>query len=398
MTDLIQQLLRPGSGRDTPEHTYTYLACDLLTNTVLAELPLQQVTYETVLSGIGTLRAFLPLNDETNLLGALNATVGGRTALYVDRDGVIVWAGIIWTRQDATGGVAIQAAELLSYYQRRYVTQTLSTEAANVTGGLIPSGQQLFNDQKFLVWSLLRWAHDQGATPPLDLDWLAASGADGVTRQATYYGYERPEIYASIAQLAAADDGFDFGVEVGWSPVLNNQPPTLYRTAKTWHPQRGRSAMDSGLVFTKGGPAASIVAYTWPEDWTALATRTHALGDGDGEARVIGTATDNDLLSSGWPLLESVATYSGVTQAATVQGHANADLTAHSSAATAPTFDVLCDGDPELGSYTVGDAALFSVAPEPRFPDGMEAELRILGISVTAARGPEIARLTCGAV
>jgi hypothetical protein len=388
-----------GQSSAAPEHTYTYLACDLMTDVVLAELPLQQVTYETVLSGIGTLRAFLPLNDETNQLGVLNATTGGRTTLYVDRDGVIVWAGIIWTRQDTAGGVTIQAAELLSYYQHRYVAQTLSTETANVTAtAYVPDGQRLYSDQKFLVWSLLRYADAQGHTPPLDLNWLASSGADGIARQATYYGYERPEIYATIAQLSQADDGFDFGIEVGWNPVLNGQPPTRYRTAKTWSPKRGRSADDSGLVFAKGGTAASIVAYDWPEDWTALATRTHALGDGDGEARLIASASDTDLLASGWPLLEYVGTYQGVTQQATIQGHANADMNARSSAANSPTFTVLADGDPSLGSYTVGDSALFSIAPEPRFPAGVEQEFRILGIAVTAASGPELAKLTCGAM
>lgn len=397
--DLLSALAGIGQSADYPDHTYTYLACDLLTDVVVAELPLQQVQYETVLSGIGTLRAFLPLNDETNLLNVVGATQGGRTALYVDRDGVIVWAGIIWTRQLAQGGLQIQAAELLSYYQHRYVTQTLSTEAGNIgNSSMVPDGQRLYADQKFMVWSLLRFAQAQGATPPLDLNWLASSGADGVNRQATYFGYERPEIYASIQQLSQSDDGFDFGVEVGWNPVSNNVAPTRYRTAKTWHPQRGRSAMASGLVFDKGGPSSNIVAYDWPEDFTALSTRVHALGDGDGEARLTATAQDDDLLSSGWPLLESVQTYSGVTQAATLQGHANADITARSGAAIAATFDVLCDGDPALGSYTVGDAGVFTIGSDARFPDGMSAELRILGISVSASGGPEVARLTCAAV
>jgi hypothetical protein len=384
--------------QQAPQHTYTYLACDLLTDSVLAELPLQGVTYETVLSGIGTLRAFLPLNDETNLSGVLDATVGGRTALYVDRDGVIVWGGIIWTREPATGGVTLQAAEFLSYYQHRYITQTLSTTAANVADtDLIPNGQLLYPDQKYIIWSLFAWAAEQPGTPSLDINQLSGV-ADGINRDVTLYGYERPEMYSTIKQLSQVDDGFDFGVEVGWNPVINNQPPTRYRRARTWHPQRGRTADDSGLSFSKGGPAASIVAYYWPEDWTKMATRTHAVGDGEGESRLIAEADASDLLASGWPLLESVTTYPGVTDAGTLQGYANADLNAAAGAEVAPWFDVLCDADPAFGSYTVGDSGVFSIAPDRRFPNGMEAELRILNISVNAARGPEIARLTCTGV
>lgn len=384
-----------GQDAGAPAHTYTYLACDLLTDAVLAELPLQQVTYETVLSGIGTLRAFLPLNDETNQLGVLDATVGGRTALYVDRDGVIVWGGIIWTREPEKGGVNIQAAEFLSYYQHRYITQTLSTTAANVTDtDLVPNGQLLYPDQKYIIWSLLAWAAEQPGTPPLDINQLSGVG-DGINRDVTLYGYERPELYATIQQLSQADDGFDFGIEIGWNPVLNNNPPTRYRRARTWHPQRGRTAADSGLSFSKGGPAASIIGYDWPEDWTKLATRTHAIGDGDGENRLIAQADATDLLTSGWPLLETVGIYPGISDQATLQGHADADLHAAAGADTAPWFDVLCDGDPQLGSYSVGDSALFSIEPDRRFPTGMEAELRILNISVDASRGAEIARLTC---
>lgn len=397
--DLLSALGAVGQHTGAPQHTYTYLACDLLTDTVLAELPLQQVQYETLLSGIGSLRAFLPINSETLPLDPINATVGGRTALYVDRDGVIVWGGIIWTRQPAAGGLQIQAAEFLSYYQRRYITQTLSTVAANVANSnFIPTGQRLYPDQKHIMWSLFQWA---STTPAgdlhIDTNYLTGTG-DGLSRERTYYGYERPEIYATMQQLSQADDGFDFGIEIGWTPVLNNVAPTRYKRARTWFPRRGRSAADSGLVFSKGGPAASIVAYDWPEDYTALSTRVHALGDGDGEARLAATASDTDLLASGWPLLESVETYSGVTQAATLQGHANADLTARSSAAVAPWFDVLADADPAFGSYSNGDNALFSLAPEPRFPYGLDVELRILGMQVNAAAGPEIVRLTCAGV
>lgn len=383
---------------DEQLHTYTYLCCDLVTDQVLAELPLQQVQYETVLSGIGSLRAFVPLNAETLPLDPIGATVGGRTVLYVDRDGVIVWSGIIWTRQLAPGGVSIQAAEFLSYYQHRYIRDTISTNSANVSDTrMIPDGRVIYGDQKYAMWSLFQYAGSRpGGNVLVDTNFLTGV-ADGVNRDLTYYGYERPEIYATMQQLSQADDGFDFAIECGWNPIVNNLPPTRYRRARTWYPQRGRTADDSGLMFTKGGPAASIIDYDWPEDFTVMATQTWALGDGEGESRIIAGASDADLLMAGWPLLEAVQSYDGVTQAARAQGYANADLNARTQAAVAPTFDVLADADPAFGTYGVGDSAVFSLAPEPRWPGGMDAQLRILSMQVTAS-SPEIVRLTCGAV
>lgn len=380
-----------------PEHTYTYLFCDLRTDTLLAELPLAGVTYGYELNGVGTLSGTIPYSDETLPLDPETASTPGRTAVYVDRDGVIVWGGIIWTRTQATGGKSIQAAEFLSYFQHRYVKKTLSTDTSLLLNPAYvdAGGQRLYSDQKFVVWSLLRYAQDQtGGSIGLDIN-LVTGVADGITRNVTYFGYERPEIYKCIADLAAADDGFDFGIEVGWTSTANNQPATRYRRARTWFPRRGRTATESGLVFSKGGDAGSILSYTWPEDGTALVTEMSGLGAGTGEARIVKTAAATDLINSGWPLLEGVATYDGVVDEAQVQGLTNADLTARSQAQEQPTFEVSADTDPEFGSYSVGDEALFVIDPEPQSPSGREGVLRIVRIENSSANGPERIRLTC---
>ena len=384
-------------GRDDTAHTYTYLFCDLRTDTLLAELPMSSVTYSFELNGIGKLSGTIPYNDETLPLDPETASTPGRTAVYVDRDGVLVWGGIVWTRQDTTGGKQIQAAEFLSYYQQRYVKKTLSTDtslllnAAYVDAG----GQRLYTDQKFVVWSLLRYANDQpGGAINVDINPLTAP-PDGITRNVTYFGYERPEIYKSIAELAAADDGFDFTIEVGWTPAANNVAPQRYRKARTWFPRRGRSASESGLVFSKGGGYGSILSYDWPEDGTNLVTEMSGLGAGSGEAKIVKTAIAQDLIDSGWPLLEGVATYDGVVDEAQVQGLTNADLEARSQYTTQPTFEVAADTDPAFGSYFVGDEAMFVIDPEPQSPNGRSGTLRIVSIENTSANGPERIRLTC---
>jgi hypothetical protein len=378
-------------------HTYTYLFCDLRTDTVLAELPLAEVTYSYELTGIGQLSGTIPYNRETLPLDPETASTPGRTAVYVDRDGVLVWGGIVWTRRPTTGGKQIQAAEFTSYYQHRYVQKTLSTDTSLLLNPAYVNqgGQRLYTDQKFIVWSLLRYAQDQpGGNIGIDLNPLT-SPADGINRTVTYYGYERPEIYKAIAELAAADDGFDFGIEVGWTPSANNQPPTRFRRARTWYPRRGRPVSQSGLVFTKGGGHGAILSYEWPEDGTSLVTHMSGLGAGTGEARIVRTATAQDLIDSGWPLLEGVATYDGVVDQAQVQGMTNADLAARSQATVQPTFEVAADADPEFGSYEVGDEAWFVIDPEPLSPSGRRGVLRIVGIQNTAANGPERIRLTC---
>ncbi|MFJ6143125.1 hypothetical protein ACIQH7_05970 [Streptomyces anulatus] len=393
------RLMRGRPEYETPDHTYTYLFCDLLTDELLAELPMSDVSYSTELNGIGTLTGTIPYSDETLPLGPDAASVPSRTSLYVDRDGTIVWAGIIWTRELVKGGKQIQAAELLSYYTHRYVKQTLSTDTSLILNtAYVPDGQRLYADQKYIVWSLLQYAHAQPNGNIGISTSLLTAPAHGVPRVITYFGYERPEIYKSIAELAAADDGFDFGVEVGWTPVANNLPPTRYKRARTWFPRRGRTATESGLVFTKGGPASSIVDFGWPENGVDMATEISGLGDGTGEAKVTAVAQDTDRLTSGWPLLETVTSYDGVIDQAQLNGLTAAELTARGNAQMQPWFDVMADTAPAFGSYSVGDEALFVIEPEPRMPAGRKGVLRIMSIDVTAASGPERVRLTCGVV
>ncbi|MDX3074628.1 hypothetical protein [Streptomyces sp. MI02-7b] len=398
----LDAALAGASGRDDyPDHTYTYLFCDLLTDQLLAELPLSGVQYSTALNGIGTLRALVPYNDETLLLDPENATTPGRTAVYVDRDGVIVWGGVLWTRTIAKGGKSIQASTFESYFQRRYVRTTLSTDTSLILDtDYVPDGQRLYADQRFIVWCLFRYAAMlPGGDIRIDTSNLSGSGgATGVGRNISYFGYERPEIYAAIQSLAGAEDGFDWGIDVGWNPVANNVAPTRYRRARLWFPQRGRSADESGLVFTKGGPAGNILDFDWPEDGTSIATDETGLGAGEGEAKLIASQQSADMLASGWPLLEDVQTYPDVVDLAQLQGLANAGLNARSRASVQPWFDVVADGDPAFGSYSVGDSALFVIDPEPRMPYGLEVELRITGIDNAARRGPETVRLTCAAV
>ncbi|MCX4994252.1 hypothetical protein [Streptomyces longwoodensis] len=383
-------------GFEQPQHTYTYLFCDLRTDELLAELPLSGVSYSYALNAPGTLRGTIPYNAETLLLDPETASAPARTAVYVDRDGVLVWGGIVWTRQNTTGGKAIQASEFLSYYQHRYVKTTLSTDTSLLTNtAYVPTGQRLYPDQKHIAWSLLRYAHAQaGGDIGVDINALAGTG-HGVTRTQTYYGYERPEILKAITDLASAEDGFDFSIEVGWTPGGAGQVPQRYRRAQTWYPRRGRAAADSGLVFSKGGGYGSILDYDWPEDGTSLVTEMSGLGAGSGEARIVKTAQATDLISSGWPLLEAVETYEGVIDDTLVQSMTNSDLTARSQATVQPSFEVAADGDPAFGSYSVGDEALFVIDPETQSPSGRSAVLRIVGIEVTAKAGPERVRLSC---
>jgi hypothetical protein len=102
---------------------YRYYTADLLTNEILAEIPFRSVSYERAIKSAGGFSGSIPVIDATKSMDIYESTMPGNTALFVVRNGVCVWGGIIWTRSyDVVGRVLqVSASEFTSYfYHRRF--------------------------------------------------------------------------------------------------------------------------------------------------------------------------------------------------------------------------------------------------------------------------------------
>jgi hypothetical protein len=106
---------------------YRYYTVDLLTNNVIAEIPFTGVSYERALSKAGSFSGTIPMIDATSSFNLYETTMPGKTALYVLRNGVCVWGGIIWSRSysPANKTLTIDGQEFISYLYHRAVWQTL---------------------------------------------------------------------------------------------------------------------------------------------------------------------------------------------------------------------------------------------------------------------------------
>jgi hypothetical protein len=118
---------------------YRYFAYDLLTNELLAELPLTGVSYGRSLRESGTFSGSVTANENTFNLNLYANTLPGKTALYVTRNGVCVWGGIIWTRSYniVNKTLEISASEFTSYLYKRVLWKTWSNayQASIVVSG-----------------------------------------------------------------------------------------------------------------------------------------------------------------------------------------------------------------------------------------------------------------------
>jgi len=106
---------------------YRYYAVDLLTNTLLVEIPFVDVTYGRALSKAGSFSGSIPIVEANAHLNLYENTMPGKTAIYILRNGVCVWGGIIWSRSYSPidKKLTVDGAEFISYLYHRMVWQTL---------------------------------------------------------------------------------------------------------------------------------------------------------------------------------------------------------------------------------------------------------------------------------
>lgn len=358
--------------------TWRFLAYDLRTNVALADLPLSVRQFGGVLNGAGTFTAQIPVERSTAAL-LMSATIPERTVVYIERDGVLFDGFIIWQRsRQPNQPMSLQGASIPSIWKRNRIVADLAYTAT---------------DQHTIFRNLVTHLQSQAGA---DSGVVVGSGLSGVTRDRTYYGYERKNIGDALAELAAVDNGFDWSVDVAWDagvPVKN-----LILS----YPRRGRIAGSTGIVFES---AKNIIGYTFTEDGTRSARAVDVLGAGDGTDMKISTAVDTALLDAGYPLTTEVMSYKDVTVQSTVDAHATAAMRARSKTPTFLELTVAPDDiDAGLGTWIVGDDALVRITDD-NFPiqsdgtPGYQAYHRIIAYDVDIPdEGPEVVKIVLGTI
>jgi len=320
----------------TSQHLYTFLFTDIRTNKVIAELPVSAPTYGYKLSDTGEMSGSFNINDEVLKQDPLNATVPGRTGVYVIRDGIPVWGGMVWGRQYSVQNrqMTINAETFDSYFNKRFQRSEYHVDGV---------------DQ----FDMARWLIKNNN---IDQDILmdVSTAMSGVTRQRNMYRYEYKTILEEFTQLANLLNGFDWEVRV----YKDNQTQELKRRLEFYYPQKGLTPSQSHLVFDYPGNIQ-----TFDVSWDAKegANIVYTLGAGTGYDQLVGEADDYSQLSAGWPKLEISRSYTSVTFPSTLNSHASSILKLKNSPITIYSVTIRPDIDPPFGSYSVGDWATFNI-------------------------------------
>lgn len=358
---------------------YRYLFVDLLSNTIIAELPLTGVGFTQQLNQPGNFQGHLLISGiNTAQFNVDASTIPGKCGLYVDRNGILVWGGVIWGRSynSTSQELSITAQEWESYFAHRRVNETLSFTNT---------------DQLVIAKTLIENAQAQ---PYGDIGVgynTAGQTTSGVLVDRVYYNYELKNVFEAIQDLSRQDDGFDFVIDVSYD-LITGLPRKDFNT---YYPR-------SGVAYTSGNidipvfefPAGNMVEYEYPEDGSLVANTIYALGAGSNEGKLLATAADTARFAEGWALLENTTNYSDINDQTVLTNLAAAQVIAVSYPPVVLKVVVPAYQNPEFGSYGIGDDCRVIIT-DNRFPNTLDAIYRIVGLSVQPGEdGPERVTLT----
>lgn len=345
---------------------YRFLFADLKTNAILGELPLVSASWTEVLNRPGSFHGSMPLDHGDPTITAANFAPA-KTRIYVERDGVIVWGGILWTLDmDVAGNTLSFGCEgFLSYFRRR-----------SFEGSLVASIAPVFasQDQLDLARGLIDYAQDTGVFPGGDIGILTtATNTSGVTRDRTWTLTET--VGDALERLAAVDNGFDFRFVPAWNTGTGEVDIELV----TYYPATGRS---TAFVFDMG---ANVELLNRSLDGTAIANKVFVTGATAGPLPKTWAQEDPVTLVE-YPRLVAEESAPGVLSSDTLLEHANLLLLRRAQPVETMTVAVYPDTVPTFGSYIVGDQV--RVKGSEGYLD-VDATYRILSIKVAVQGGLE---------
>jgi len=344
---------------------YTYYFGNLVAGTISAALPCKDVTYTQQLNTPGSFSASLNVSDPgVANMDPITWTAPGKTALWIDRNGVLVWGGIIWGRTyDSTKyQIAISGSTFDSYGQRRYIDYdnvVTSTEQLTVAANL---------------WNTMQTkAHGNINCPAV------VTTPSGVTINAQWLTTDRKRVIDAIKDLTNSATGFDYAVQVAWTSNL-----TTSQTMVFGYPNLGRIQSTNQLLFQYPG---NIISYTLSEDGASVANTNLAFGAGSGATALVATALNTSSLTNGYPVLEGGTSYKDITDPTQLQNFANADMYLYTNPPQQVTALVRGDLDPIIGSYNLGDYVMLQISDYrfpaiPGLPYGISAAYQIRNVSI----------------
>jgi len=380
-------------------HEYVYIATTLFADIPVADLPLRNVTFSWARNKPGTFSADLQVPVFSRVSDYLSATVPGRAVIYVFRDGVPIWGGIIWKRvlSSENRTIKLEGDTFDSYMYHRVLDQDLQFLRVPEENPPIPGTDQI--EMFRVLWAHMsgRW-DDMGGllkdqpTPPrpnADIGVTLDSYPNHTILRGRHFKKWDFRTYGEhLETLSKLRDGFDWCALVTETPMGAPSASGVSRRIAFGYPKFGRPFAQTGFIWEY---PANMLTYTWTGDSDKAATAAFVLGSGEGDLRAYTVQYNTERLREGWPLLDVTYTHSTVVRQETLISHAAKYLRAYDPPVA--TFDMTIHpdlpptfGPPDGEHYFIGDEVGLKIDDEIFNEAGIRPEdmfVVINGISVT---------------
>lgn len=365
---------------------YTYRFADLLTDRDVAELEVDSVRFDRRIIVPGSFSGLVNVSNE-DVARRTKAVVPGKTVCHVYRDQEIWGSYIIWTvrvQAPQRGPVRVEftGASLESWLYRRLLDVDVTynqLDQIQIANNLIDIAQA-------------GWAPYE-ANANLGIEFR--SGSSGVLRDRIYRKDEAAMVGQRLEELANVDDGFEYLIDVYYDPDANERK----RLFKWGYPQIGDS--NNFWSFQQPGNILGFeLTFDAVEGATAFWTRGDSIED-DVTNEAIPLMTEEpafatEFMNGGYPHLDRVVDYSGVTSLITLEKYAQWWRDNRGGIVTIPQLEVRAD-DTDFQLFTpqrIGEYASIAIE-NVYFPlvDGSPSysgNYRVVGLEVTAHQRSQI--------
>jgi len=310
---------------------YRILYADTATGTLLGELPVSSFSFSEGLNGAGSFSASMPLVTSTEAtlslsvgrpeLTAANFQPDGRTQIFVERDGSLVWGGMLWgfTADMGKQTAKISATGFLGYFMRRLIVAD-ATYAAT--------------EQTAIAWGLINTAQAASSIGVVD-----GSTATGTVRDRAYEGVYATPVGEALQNLTRLNGGFDMRIRSYWSGG------SIVKSFETSFPQSGRT---TAIVLDLASNLSKL-------SLTEKGTEVNTLAYASGQPGVALQSTANATLELSVPRLEAIEAHTSVSETAALLAHSARLSQRGSTAVRTMRAEVAPGYAPGVGGFVTGD-------------------------------------------
>jgi len=346
--------------------SYRYFTTDLLTGNVLGELPLYGVYCDKAIKAAGnfngTYRLETGIEDDVELL---TSSMPMRTAIYMEREGTIIWGGIIWSRTFESNAKTVQlsAQTFESYISRVAIKKNFIRKQI---------------DQLRIAKDLI---DDMQSNPRsnIGIDTSQMAVLSDVKRDIAIPFYDYKYYADALAEISDGDNGFDWYIQVT-NGAFTDQPEKRLIVGS---PNIVYGDINNAAFYEYPG---SIDQFYWPESGSKSGTDFILLGNGTGSNMLQSVSTWSG--AAGYPEIDQIVSRKDIANQTTLNAIAQSTAEGYGAAINNPTITLKSDADPGFEGWNDLGAYYKFNLESPRFileGGSVEAVRRMLGWTLTPA-------------